>query len=61
MNSRFERLAENPLAGGERNDVHPGYRSFPEGSHIIFYVIRDEYIDIIGVPHKSMDIRPDLI
>lgn len=60
MNSRFEWLAEHPFAGRERNDVHPGYRSYPEGSHIIFYVITDEYVDIIGVPHKSMDIGPDL-
>ena len=60
MNSRFEWLAENPLAGRERSDVHPGYRSFPEGSHIIFYILSDENIDIIGIPQKSMDIRPDL-
>lgn len=38
----------------------PGYRSVPEGSHIIFYVVTDEYVDIIGIPHKSMDIGPDL-
>lgn len=60
INSRFEWLAENPYAGRERNDVHPGYRSFPEGSHIIFYVVNDECVDIIGIPHKSMDIGPDL-
>ncbi|MDZ7769216.1 MAG: type II toxin-antitoxin system RelE/ParE family toxin [Woeseiaceae bacterium] len=60
MNSRFEWLAENPFAGRERNDVHPGYRSFPEGSHIIFYVVSDDYVDIIGIPHKSMDVGPDL-
>jgi toxin ParE1/3/4 len=58
LNRRFEWLARNPLAGRERNDVHPGYRSFPEGSHVIFYIVSDEYIDIIGLPHKSMDIGP---
>ena len=36
LNSRFEWLADNPFAGRERNDIHPGYRSYPEGSHIIF-------------------------
>lgn len=59
MNSRFEWLAENPLAGRERDDIHRGYRSFPEGSHVIFYIVSDEYVDIIGIPHKSMDIGPD--
>ena len=60
LNSRFEWLAENPFAGRERNDVHPGYRSFPEGSHIIFYMVSDDHVDIIGIPHKSMDIGLDL-
>ena len=60
LHGRFEWLAENPLAGRERNDVHPGYRSFPEGSHVIFYIISDDDVDIIGIPHKSMDIGPDL-
>lgn len=60
LNRRFEWPAENPFAGRERNDVHPGYRSFPEGSHIIFYMVSDDHVDIIGIPHKSMDIGPDL-
>lgn len=60
MIDRFEWLAANPLAGRERDDVHPGYRSFPEGSHVIFYLINDDFVDIIGMPHKSMDIGPAL-
>ena len=59
LSRRFEWLAENPLAGRERTDIHPGYRSYPHGSHIIFYMISGEYIDIIGVPHQSMDIGPE--
>ncbi len=55
FNNRFQWLADNPLAGRERNDVHPGYRSYPEGSHVIFYIINDDQVDIIGMPHKSMD------
>jgi toxin ParE1/3/4 len=57
---RFEWLCENPLAGRERNDVNVGYRSFAEGRHIVFYLISGDYIDIIGIPHKSMDIGPGL-
>ena len=56
LNKRFEWLSEQPFAGRERDDVHPGYRSYPQGSHIIFYVIDDDYVDIIGIPHKSMDV-----
>lgn len=53
---RFESLAVNPTLGRNRDDVHPGYRSFPEGHHIIFYTVHDDYIAIIGIPHKSMDV-----
>ncbi len=60
LNSRFEWLAGNPLAGRERYDVHPGYRCFPQGSHVIFYMVNNGHVDIIGIPHKSMDIRPEL-
>lgn len=60
LNNRFAWLAENPLAGHDRRDIHPDYRSFPQGSHIIFYLTSDESIDIIGIPHKSMDIGPEL-
>ncbi|MDH5619782.1 MAG: type II toxin-antitoxin system RelE/ParE family toxin [Gammaproteobacteria bacterium] len=60
LNNQFEWLAENPFAGRERNDVDAGYRSFPEGSHVIFYVVSDDRVIIIGIPHKSMDIGPDL-
>ncbi|RLA54453.1 MAG: type II toxin-antitoxin system RelE/ParE family toxin [Gammaproteobacteria bacterium] len=57
LNRRFQWLAENPLAGRERNDIHPGYRSHPEGSHVIFYIVDDDQqVDIIGIPHKSMDV-----
>lgn len=53
---QFESLAVNPTLGRNRDDVHPGYRSFPEGHHIIFYTVHDDYIAIIGIPHKSMDV-----
>lgn len=56
MEARFHWLAANPQLGRDRTDVAPGYRSFPEGSHVIFYVIRETTIDIIGVPHKAMDV-----
>ena len=38
-------------------DIHDNYYSFAQGQHVIFYLIRDNSIDIIGVPHRSMDIQ----
>lgn len=61
LNKRFDWPTRNPLAGRERNDIHPGYRSIPEGRHIIFSIVNDENADIIGAPHKSMDIGPGIL
>lgn len=57
LQARFQWLAENPLLGRSRDDVAEGYRSFPQGSHLIFYIVVDDRIVIIGVPHASMDIE----
>jgi toxin ParE1/3/4 len=54
--SRFAWISENPLLGKKRDDVKPGYYCFPEGMHLIFYTCIKTGIDIIGIPHQSMDI-----
>jgi len=54
---RFQWLADSPLLGRERNDIQKGYRSYPEGNHVVFYNVQGESIAIIGIPHKSMDIE----
>ena len=53
---RFSWLAEFPRLGKQRPDICEGYYCFPQGSHLVFYLIRDNEIDIIGIPHKGMDI-----
>jgi toxin ParE1/3/4 len=57
LQARFQWLAENPFLGRPREEVAAGYRSFQQGSHLIFYKIGDGQIEIIGVPHASMDIE----
>ena len=59
--NRFDWLVDNPLLGKQRDDIKEGYYCFPEGMHVIFYKINDDHIDIIGVPHQSMDIVNYLI
>ena len=56
LDSQFCWLAENPHLGKHRKDIVEGYYSFPQGSHVIFYLIHEDGIDIIGVPHQEMDI-----
>lgn len=53
---RFEWLALRPRNGRHRPDIAEGYYCFPQGRHLVFYLIHDGGIDIIGVPHKAMDI-----
>ena len=56
LEKRLGWLAENPQLGKHRTDVAEGYYSFPQGQHVIFYMIGEMSIDIIGIPHKEMDI-----
>lgn len=57
LTKRMEMLAETPSMGRDRSEVAPGYRSFPEGRHIVFYVEVETGIAVIGVPHASMDVQ----
>ncbi|ETX07502.1 type II toxin-antitoxin system RelE/ParE family toxin [Candidatus Entotheonella palauensis] len=57
LDRRFQWLADNPRLGKHRPDIHEGYYSFLQGAHLVFYLIREGRIDIIGVPHQNMDIE----
>lgn len=57
IEDRLVWLGEHPLLGRAREDIGPNYRSFRQGSHIIFYLIGEELITIIGIPHAAMDIQ----
>lgn len=56
IDKRFSWLAENPSLGRPRPDIKEGYYSYPQGSHVIFYLVRKGGIDIIGVPHQRMNV-----
>lgn len=58
--SRLNWLANNPGGGKPRDDIKPGYFCFPEGRHLIFYIMTDHTVDVIGIPHQSMDITGHL-
>jgi toxin ParE1/3/4 len=56
IEQRFQWLADSPQFGKPRTDIAEDYFSFPQGQHVVFYLINSEGIDIIGIPHKEMDI-----
>lgn len=58
MDDTFHVLGAQPSLGLACDHVVPGYRKFPQGSHIIYYRHRSEQpIEIIRILHKSMDIE----
>jgi toxin ParE1/3/4 len=56
IEQRFKLIAENPNTGRHRTDVKEAYFCWFQGSHMIFYLIREDGVDIIGIPHQRMDI-----
>jgi len=53
-------LASNPQIGIKRPEIKDGYYSFPVEKHIVFYLIKDDSIIIIGILHCKMDIKKQL-
>ena len=56
IDARMRWLGENPGLGRPRDEVRPGFRSWREGEHVIFYVGAAAPIAIIGVPHRLMHV-----
>jgi toxin ParE1/3/4 len=56
----FELLADFPLIGQTVEDLAAGYRRFRFQSHLIFYTVQADCIEIRAVIHGAQDIRPQL-
>ncbi len=56
----FEDLAENPHLGRQRDQVKAGYRSFPQGRHVVFCLVVPAGIEVIGIVHQSADVDTHL-
>jgi toxin ParE1/3/4 len=55
-----EHIAANPSLGQACDEIQAGYRKHPAGSHMLFYVIRDDAIVVIRVLHQQMDVGDKL-
>jgi len=54
--ARCHWLAENPGLGIMRNEIKEGYRSYPEGQHVIFFRVVKNEVQILRIPHQRMDV-----
>ena len=54
----FHMLAASPLVRKNCDEVMPGYRRFPQGSHVVFYKNDSGcVIENVRILHKSMDVE----
>ena len=60
LNWAFEELARHPKLGRSCDVIREGYRKHLVGSHVVFYRVDDQDIEIVRVLHSSMDFQSHL-
>ncbi len=48
-------VADRPSLGAKCPEVRRGYRKYPSGSHVVFYRLVAEGIDVVRILHERMD------
>lgn len=48
-------VAARPAIGRACPEVRPGYHKYPSGSHILFYRLIPDGIDVVRILHERMD------
>ena len=56
----FEFLAENPQAGMAIDHIRVGYKRHLIGSHLIFYRVIDNCVEVVRILHQRMDTEKQL-
>ena len=49
-------IAENPEMGFDHPKITPGCRSYPYESHVIFYLLTPDEVQVVGVLHGRRDL-----
>jgi toxin ParE1/3/4 len=53
-------VAADPHRGRCCDEIRPGYRKYPAGSHVLFYRLLPDGIDIVRILHRRMDFERHL-
>jgi toxin ParE1/3/4 len=56
----FGLLADFPRIGQPVDELAAGYRRFSFQSHLIFYTVQTDGVEIRAIVHNAQDIRPQL-
>jgi toxin ParE1/3/4 len=51
----IETVAAEPGLARRCDDIRPGYRKFPAGSHVLFLRLTGKGIDVVRILHGRMD------
>jgi toxin ParE1/3/4 len=55
-----ELLADDPRLGRACDEIRPGYRKIPAGSHVLFYREAGGAVELVRILHHSMDFERQL-
>ena len=62
LTDQFQEIAKNPNTGKNYEGLERDYRGFQIKSHVIFYEhMENEFVEIIRILHKRMDLENRLI
>ena len=58
LKDAVNKLAANPERIGtvDRSTVRSGYRSYRYQSHLVFYRVSGQFVEIVRILHKRMDV-----
>src|SRR5215216_7858095 len=59
IDGALREMAEFPGLGRTRDEISSGLRSFPIGSHVIYYRATDEQLIVARIVHSSRDFSDD--
>jgi toxin ParE1/3/4 len=60
IQSAIDAVAANPKAGRTCDEVRAGYRKYPVGSHVVFYLVTTATITVVRILHQRMDVERHL-
>jgi toxin ParE1/3/4 len=60
IKAAVDAVATDPKLGRACDDVRPGYRRHPVGSHALFYRVTDAAIVVVRILHQRMDVERHL-
>ena len=55
LKAALESLVADPRRGRSCDDIRAGYYRYAVGSHIVFYRLSDDVLDVVRILHQRMD------